>query len=85
MSNPTNAHLNFAKHVLRFIKSSLNYELKFVKSSVPLKLASFCDSDWGGEIEDRHSMSGFGYQLSTRVPLISWKSKITTGSCSVLM
>ena len=66
MFNPTNAHLNLAKHVLRSIKSSQNYELKFAKSSVPLKLAGFCDSDWGGEIEDRRSISGFGYQLSTR-------------------
>ena len=27
MSNATNAHLNLAKHVLKFINSSMNYEL----------------------------------------------------------
>ena len=74
MANPTKAHLNMAKHVLRYIKGTLDYSVKFQKSDVPLKLSGFCDADWGAS-EDRRSITGYGFQLSESGPLISWKSK----------
>ena len=74
MSKPTKAHLSLAKHVLKYIKGTLNYCLTFKKSDVPLKLIGYCDSDWGTS-EDRRSITGYGFQLSEQGPLISWKSK----------
>ena len=52
MSNPTKAHLNLAKHVLKYLKGTVNYDLKFYKSDLKLELFGFCDSDWGMS-EDR--------------------------------
>ena len=70
MSKPTNAHLGLAKHVLRYIKGTLNFVLKFSKSDDPLKLIGFCDSDWGNS-EDRRSITGYCYKLNINGPLIS--------------
>ena len=74
MSKPTKAHLNMAKKVLRYIKGTLNYRLKFTKCVDDVKLVGCSDSDWGGS-EDRRSVTGYGFQLNTDGPLVSWKSK----------
>ena len=73
MAKPTKAHLNLAKHCLKYIKGTLKYGLKFQKSD-KLKLFGFCDADWGAS-EDRYSISGYSFQLSSNGPLISWKSR----------
>lgn len=74
LAKPTKSHLNLSKHVLRYIKGTLNFCLKYSKSENPLKLIGYCDSDWGGS-EDRRSTSGYCFQLSNQGSLISWKSK----------
>ena len=74
MSNPTVAHFNIAKHALRFLKFTVDYELIFTKSKEPLKIIGFCDSDWGGS-ESRNSISGFSFMLSEGGPLVSWNSR----------
>lgn len=74
MSEPTKAHLGLAKHVLKYIKGTINYGLKFSKSSNPLRIIGFCDSDWGAS-EDRRSITGYTFQLNSKGPLISWKSR----------
>ncbi|KAL7646982.1 UNVERIFIED_CONTAM: hypothetical protein RMT77_002239 [Armadillidium vulgare] len=74
MNKPNNAHLQLAKHVLKYLKGPIDYDLKFYKSNGQLKLIGFCDSDWGSS-EDRFSISGYGFQLNNNGPLISWKSK----------
>ena len=84
MSKPTKAHLSMAKHVLRYLKGTLDYGLEFQKSADPLKLIGYCDSDWGGS-EDRRSISGYGFELCDQGPLISWKSRkqqcVSLSSC----
>ena len=51
----------------------MHYGLKFQKSDV-LEVNGFCDSDWGAS-EDRRSITGYGFQLCSNGPLISWKSR----------
>ena len=70
MSKPTKAHLDLAKHVLRYLKGTMNIGLKFTKSNDPLKLTGYCDSDWGSS-DDRHSTTGYCYKLNNNGPLIS--------------
>ena len=38
------------------------------------KLQGYCDSDWGAS-NDRRSITGYGYKLCEKGPLISWKSR----------
>ena len=74
MSQPTKAHLNMAKQALRYIKGTLNEGLIFRRSENPLRISGYCDADWGAS-EDRRSITGYGFQLSSNGPLISWKSR----------
>ena len=73
MQHPTNAHLNLAKHVLRYLKGTMHYCLKYYKSN-DIKLFGYSDSDWGSS-EDRKSISGFSFKLCTDSSLLSWKCK----------
>ena len=74
MSKPTKAHLSIAKHTLKYIKGTLDYNLKFCKSENSLNLIGYSDSDWGGS-DDRKSISGYCFVLNKNGPLISWKSR----------
>ena len=73
MNNPTVAHLNLAKHVIKYLKGTKDLGLNFVKANSDLKLFGYCDSDWGGTF-DRKSISGYCFMLQNNGPLISWKS-----------
>ena len=73
MSKPTVAHLNLAKHVLRYLKGTKSLGLNFTKSDSNLEVYGYCDSDWGGSL-DRRSISGYCFMLQENGPLISWKS-----------
>ena len=75
MANPTHTDIIKAKHVLRYLKGTKEHGLRFQKSETPLKLTGFCDSDWGASVEDRHSITGYNFQLTSNGPLISWKSR----------
>ena len=73
MAKPTQAHLNLCKQVLKYLKGTKSYELRYHKSGGGLKLTGFCDSDWGAS-SDRRSTSGYCYFLNIDGPLISWRS-----------
>ena len=73
MSKPTIAHLNLAKHVLRYLKGTKSLGLNFVKTDSNLEVFGYCDSDWGGS-SDRRSISGYCFMLHQNGPLVSWKS-----------
>ena len=73
MHEPTYAHLNVAKHVLKYLKGSIDNCLNFHKCN-DVNLYGYCDSDWATS-EDRKSISGYCYKLGEHSPLISWKSK----------
>ena len=74
MSNPSKAQFNLAKNVLRYLKGTIDRKLSFTRSHEHAAVVGFCDSDWGTS-EDRRSISGYCFQLSSEGPLISWKSK----------
>ena len=75
MAKPTQANLNMAKNVLRYLQGSRENVLRFQKSDLPIKLTGFCDSDWGASVKDRQSITGYNFQLTNNGPLISWKSR----------
>lgn len=75
LANPKPENLVAAKHVLRYLKGTSDYELSFKKSDEDLKLIGFSDSDWASSVEDRRSTTGYCFSLNKQGPPISWKSK----------
>lgn len=56
MHCPNETHMRATKRVIRYIKGTLNYRVKFTKMK-ELKLTSFFDSDWGGSLDDMKNTS----------------------------
>ncbi|KAM1699812.1 hypothetical protein ACFX2K_031115 [Malus domestica] len=71
MHSPTNKHYGTAKRVLRYIKGTLDYGLEYVKGKNAM-LIGFCDSDWGGSVDDSKSTSGYAFSFGSGV--FSWAS-----------
>ena len=85
MSKPQVSHLNVAKHVLRYLKYSIDYSLTFKRCS-SVELSGYCDADWATTKSfDGRSVSGFAFSLNDSGPLISWKcrkqSVVSLSSC----
>lgn len=70
-SDPGEGHWILAKRVIRYLKGTAKYAIKYVKNNQ--KLIAYTDSDWGGDVEDRRSHSGS--MLTLAGGAISWKSK----------
>ncbi|KAL5752411.1 hypothetical protein ACOSP7_022597 [Xanthoceras sorbifolium] len=62
-------HLKPAKRVLRYVKGTCDFDIKFTRSK-ELKLVGFLDSDWGGSIDDMKNTSGYCFTLGYGV--FSW-------------
>lgn len=74
LSKPLQGYLVAVKHVLKYLKGTLDYELCCRKSQDDLTLIGYSDADWVSSIEDRCSTSGYCFSLTRNGPLISWKS-----------
>ena len=72
VSSPTLQHLMACKRVLRYLKETQDYGLKFVKEG-ELKVIAFTDADWGSDLDDRRSTGAYCVYLGNN--LISWSSK----------
>ncbi|KAI5338824.1 hypothetical protein L3X38_018096 [Prunus dulcis] len=71
MHGPSNKHYGVAKRVLRYVKGTLDYGLHYMKGK-KLVLVGFCDSDWGGSVDDSKSTSGYAFSFGSGV--FSWAS-----------
>lgn len=75
LDKPTYEDFITSKHVLRYLKGTIKYELKFsCNSNKQLSLSAFCDSNWGNS-EDRKSTSGYIFNLMEGSAPISWKTR----------
>ena len=74
LSKPTSKDWMMVKHVLRYLKGTMERKLKFSKSTNGLKLRGFSDSDWGGS-EDKRSTTGYLFCLNDDGGAVSWKSR----------
>ncbi|XP_019267120.1 PREDICTED: uncharacterized protein LOC109244478 [Nicotiana attenuata] len=72
MQSPSHIYLGSAKRVLRYIKGTLAYGIKYFKGE-ELTLIGFCDNDWAGSKDDMKSTSGFVFSLGSGA--FSWQSK----------
>ncbi|XP_028111765.1 uncharacterized protein LOC114310053 [Camellia sinensis] len=72
MHSLSQIHFGVAKIMLRYIQGTLDYGI-FYEKFLDAKLLGFCDSDWGGCVDDMKSTSGYAFSL--RSSIISWSSK----------
>jgi hypothetical protein len=72
MHDPREPHLALIKRVLRYIKGTLDYGLKILRSS-PCDLVAYSDADWAGCPDTRRSTSGYAVFFGDN--LVSWSSK----------
>lgn len=72
MHCPSELHLKAAKRVVRYIKGTINYGVKYCKVQ-DFKLFGFSDSDWAGSLDDMKSTSRYCFSMGSGV--FSWCSK----------
>ena len=69
---PRHVHLVAAKHVMRYLKGTLDCGLSY-DGDHDFTLSGYTDSDWVGSVPDRKSTSGCFLSLGST--MISWKSR----------
>jgi hypothetical protein len=69
---PRHVHLAAAKHVMRYLKGTLDYGLSY-DGDHNFTLSGYTDSDWAGSVSDMKSTSGCCFSLGSA--MISWQSK----------
>lgn len=71
-AQPSNAHWDYAKYVLRYLQGTKNYRLRYQGASND-GLLSYSDSDYAEDRDDRHSTTGFVFLMAGGA--ISWASR----------
>lgn len=72
MHKPTNTHWNAVKRILRFLKGSVHQGLVYT-SGASTHVHAYCDADYAGDPDDRHSTGGYIIYLGSNP--ISWSAK----------
>jgi hypothetical protein len=72
MAKPHENHWNAAKVVLRYLKGTLDYGIKYTDAS-DVELIGYSDSDWADNKDDRRSTTGYAFSIGSGV--VSWSSK----------
>lgn len=64
-------HFKHAKRILKYLKGTINKELTFKKDSI--SVSAYTDADWGNDINDAKSYTGFIFKLGKSS--FSWEAK----------
>ena len=82
METPDQTHLNAAKRILRYIRGTLNDGL-FYSCTNDFRLVGYSDSDWGRDLDERKSTSGYCFFMGDTT--FTWSSKkqaiVTLSTC----
>jgi hypothetical protein len=76
MTQPTQMNMTMACRVLRYLSGSREKGLTYTHSQRQggeFEITGYCDADWGGDLSDRKSTTGYCTFLNDN--LISWASK----------
>ena len=72
MAKTHEIHWNAAKAILRYLKGTLDYGIKYIDAS-DVELIGYSDSDWAGNLDDRRSTTRYAFNNGSEV--VSWSSK----------
>lgn len=70
-SKSTKSHVQKLKRVFRYLKGTINYEIR-IRKQTPSILVGSSDADWADDRTDRKSTTGF--QISLGRNTIAWKT-----------
>ena len=73
MEQPQQAHLQAAKHVLRYLRGTMTHGLFFPRNNSTI-LHTYVDADWGRDLDTRRSTFGLLHKLGNSSVL--WISKL---------
>lgn len=71
-ANPSKEHRDKALYICRYLVGTRNYSL-VLDGTKNAGLEAFTDSDWGGDLGDRVSITGYFFKLANAA--ISWTSR----------
>jgi hypothetical protein len=63
VEKPTKACWTAVKRIMRYLKGTADYSLKYRRCEDP-ELQAYCDADWAGDRKDRKSTTGFVLKLT---------------------
>jgi hypothetical protein len=72
MQTPRKPHFDAVKHILRYIKHTLQCGI-FYEAKSQLQVHGYMDADWAGNVSDRRLTSGFMFSFGSGA--VSWSSK----------
>ncbi|XP_023734167.1 uncharacterized mitochondrial protein AtMg00810-like [Lactuca sativa] len=87
IEEPTTLHFQFVKHILPYMKGTIDYGLNYGRFRAIKVLVGFTDSDLGGDPVDSKSTSGMIFYQGRNV--ITWKFQkrkvvtLSTSTCEV--
>ena len=73
LNNPSNIHWKAGKHVLRYLKTTMEYKLTFMGRVQ--NIIGYCDADFAGDIDTRKSTAGYCFFMGDGGS-VSWSSKL---------
>jgi hypothetical protein len=73
MSKWNEEYMKAAKHLLRYIRGTLDYALLFNSFGNSRVLLGYADADWGGCLDTRRSTTGYSYHAFGGP--VAWKSR----------
>ena len=77
MSSPGRDHWVGVKRILRYLKGTSNFGLRFSVSDKNPQMFGFSDADWAGDVDTRHSTSGHIFQIGNSTVSLSSKMQAT--------
>ena len=69
---PKESHMNTVKRIIKYVKGTLDFSLHY-SFETNMNLAGFCDAEWAGCLDDRHSTSGGCFFVGNN--LVAWHRK----------
>jgi hypothetical protein len=63
MEEPRSTHWKTIKQILHYIRNTLSLGLFYSSSTNNFAIFGYSDSDWGGDMDDRKSTSGFTFYM----------------------
>ena len=72
MANPRESHEKAGKRVLRYLKGTDNFGLKY-SDAFDVELIGHSNLDWDGDPNDRKSTIGYAFNISSGI--VTWSSK----------